>query len=85
MNQDEAFEVFDEKLKLNPIERAGVIRLHNEITAVLVAAGVIVRAFLQGSFARKTMLGPCGTWTRSPSWPGVWPTGLTLAPCRCWP
>jgi hypothetical protein len=58
MNQDEAFEVFDEKLKLNPIERAGVIRLHNEITAVLVAAGVIVRAFLQGSFARKTMLGP---------------------------
>jgi Second Messenger Oligonucleotide or Dinucleotide Synthetase domain len=58
MNQDEAFEVFDEKLKLNPIERAAAIRLHNEITAVLLAAGVIVRAFLQGSFARKTMLGP---------------------------
>jgi hypothetical protein len=58
MKQEEAFEVFDQKLKLNPRERAAAIRRHNEITAVLLAAGVIVRAFLQGSFARKTMLGP---------------------------
>ena len=70
MNQEEAFEVFDQKLKLNPRERAAAIRLHNEITAVLLAAGVIVRAFLQGSFARKTMLGPpagCGQG-RDPVW-----------------
>jgi hypothetical protein len=58
MNQDEAFEAFDEALKLNPTERAAAIVLHNEITARLRAAGVITGAFLQGSFARKTMLGP---------------------------
>jgi Second Messenger Oligonucleotide or Dinucleotide Synthetase domain len=58
MNQDEAFEAFDDALKLNPTERAAAIVLHNEITARLRAAGVITAAFLQGSFARKTMLGP---------------------------
>ena len=58
MNQDEAFEVFDQALKLNPSERAAAILRHNEMTARLRAAGVITSAFLQGSFARKTMLGP---------------------------
>jgi hypothetical protein len=58
MNQDEGFEVFDERLKLNPIERAAAILLHNKITGRLRAAEIITSAFLQGSSARKTMLGP---------------------------
>lgn len=58
MNQDEAFQVFDDRLKLNPVERSAAILLHNQITALLRAAGIITSAFLQGSFARKTMLGP---------------------------
>jgi hypothetical protein len=58
VNQTQAFEALDEALKLNPAERAAAIRLHNEITEHLRTAGIIATAFLQGSFARKTMLAP---------------------------
>jgi predicted nucleotidyltransferase len=58
MNQREAFVDFDEELKLDPTERTAAQRLHNEITELLIRAGVIVFTFLQGSFARKTMLAP---------------------------
>jgi predicted nucleotidyltransferase len=54
----EAFETFDENLKLNPLERIRAETTHREITALLIAKGVIVAAFLQGSFARKTMIAP---------------------------
>ena len=58
MNQRRAFAEFDEELKLDPAERTAAERLHNELTEQLIRAGVIVFAFLQGSFARKTMLAP---------------------------
>lgn len=54
----DAFGEFDENLKLDPGQRAEAQRVHNDITAVLVANKVIVGAFLQGSFARKTMIPP---------------------------
>jgi hypothetical protein len=58
VNESEAFAEFDEELKLEPAERKAAQRLHNEMTQLLIRAGVIVSAFLQGSFARKTMLAP---------------------------
>jgi hypothetical protein len=58
VNESEAFAEFDEELKLDPAERKAAQRLHNEMTQLLIRAGVIVSAFLQGSFARKTMLAP---------------------------
>lgn len=54
----EAFDEFDNNLKLDPDERAGAEACHNEITSLLKDAGLIVAAFLQGSFARKTMIAP---------------------------
>jgi hypothetical protein len=54
----DAFEEFDEQLKLDPVERSAAQDVHNAITALLLRAGVIVSAFLQGSFARKTMIAP---------------------------
>jgi len=54
----DAFDTFDENLKLDPDERAEAIKTHNEITDLLRDAGLIVGAFLQGSFARKTMISP---------------------------
>jgi hypothetical protein len=54
----EAFDLFDENLKLNPVERARAEKTHREITALLMLKGLIVSAFLQGSFARKTMIAP---------------------------
>jgi hypothetical protein len=58
MNETQAFDRFDDELKLDPIERARAEKCHLEITAVLRGAGLIVLAFLQGSFARKTMISP---------------------------
>jgi hypothetical protein len=52
------FDEFDEALKLNPGERLRAERIHNEITAYLIAKGLITSAFLQGSFRRKTMIAP---------------------------
>lgn len=54
----EAFEEFDERLKLDVAERAAAELLHNEITALLVDKGLITSAFLQGSFRRRTMIAP---------------------------
>lgn len=54
----QAFKALDENLKLDPHERDRAVRLHNAITDLLLAAGIIVSAFLQGSFRRKTMLAP---------------------------
>jgi hypothetical protein len=55
---DEAFKAFDNTLLLDPRERAAAERLHNEITDLLRSAELITAAFLQGSFARKTMISP---------------------------
>lgn len=54
----EAFAEFDENLKLDPKERKTAEDRHNAITTLLLRAGIIVSAFLQGSFARKTMIAP---------------------------
>ena len=54
----EAFAEFDENLKLDPNERKAAQDRHNAITTLLLRAGIIVSAFLQGSFARKTMIAP---------------------------
>lgn len=54
----EAFDRYDDHLKLDRAERNAARDTHNRIRDVLRAAGLIVDAFLQGSFARKTMLAP---------------------------
>lgn len=54
----DAFDEFDEELRLDPDERQDAIDLHHEIRDVLADAGVCGSAILQGSFARKTMLEP---------------------------
>jgi hypothetical protein len=53
-----AFDEFDAALNLNRREREQAQRRHQEITEVLTAAGFASSTFLQGSFARKTMLKP---------------------------
>ena len=52
------FEEFDEALKLDPGDRARAERIHKEITDYLISIGLIIGAFLQGSFRRKTMIAP---------------------------
>lgn len=54
----EAFDEFDENLKLDPAERNAAEKIHNAITDLLRGLGLIITAFLQGSFARKTMIAP---------------------------
>lgn len=54
----EAFGIFDEALNLDTRERDAARSRFAEVRDCLVAAGVAVDAFLQGSFARKTMLTP---------------------------
>lgn len=58
MTIQEAFEEFDDALKLDSVERQKAIDLHHKIRDVLAAAGICAHAILQGSFARKTMLAP---------------------------
>jgi hypothetical protein len=53
-----AFKQFDEALNLDPAERKAAERRHRQVTECLVAVGLAVTTFLQGSFARKTMLKP---------------------------
>jgi Second Messenger Oligonucleotide or Dinucleotide Synthetase domain len=53
-----AFDEFDAALNLDQRERELAQRRHREVTEVLMAAGVASSTFLQGSFARKTMLKP---------------------------
>ena len=55
---DEAFDEFDDNLKLDPDERAAAQKIHKEITSLLIEKRLIIDAFLQGSFRRKTMIAP---------------------------
>jgi hypothetical protein len=55
---DTSFTQFDNNLNLDPIVRHQAQRIHNEIRDELTRAGLIAGSFLQGSFARKTMLKP---------------------------
>lgn len=57
-NNVAAFNQFDEELNLDPAERKAAQRRHRQVTECLVAVGLAVTTFLQGSFARKTMLKP---------------------------
>lgn len=54
----DAFDEFDENLKLDRTERDAAQKIHNDITSLLIEKGLITGAFLQGSFARKTMISP---------------------------
>lgn len=53
-----AFGVLDAELSLDPDERRRAQEIHNEIREVLESTGLVTGSFLQGSFARKTMLKP---------------------------
>lgn len=58
MKEAEAFNAYDEELNLDPAERRRAEVFHNDLTEYLRQRGLISSAFLQGSFARKTMLKP---------------------------
>lgn len=53
-----AFNLYDATLNLDKSERARAQKRHQDITALLVASGIVALTFLQGSFARKTMRKP---------------------------
>jgi Second Messenger Oligonucleotide or Dinucleotide Synthetase domain len=55
---DKAFAAYDESLNLDPAIRRKAQGRHHEIRQVLADAGLVRGSFLQGSFARKTMLKP---------------------------
>jgi hypothetical protein len=55
---DSLFAKLDENLNLDPKVRQKAQTLHNDIREDLTEAGLIAGSFLQGSFARKTMLKP---------------------------
>ncbi len=55
---ERAFDEFDAELNLDPVERLRAVTFHNELTARLMSDEIISGSFLQGSFARKTMLSP---------------------------
>jgi len=57
-NTAAAFNQFDEGLNLDPAERKAAQRRHRQVTECLIAVGLAVTTFIQGSFARKTMLKP---------------------------
>lgn len=54
----EAFDEFDEQLKLDPAEREAAKDCHHEIGDILDEEDYTVGRFLQGSFRRKTMIKP---------------------------
>lgn len=54
----DAFARYDEHLKLDADELDAAREMHHSIREILQDAGIISDAFLQGSFARKTMLAP---------------------------
>lgn len=58
MKTSDAFERFDSNLNLDPDERLRAEAFHNGLSLGLRAEGLISGSFLQGSFARKTMLKP---------------------------
>lgn len=53
-----AFDAFDEDLNLDFRERKSAQKRHSDITDHLVSVSLAIGTFLQGSFARKTMLKP---------------------------
>jgi len=53
-----AFDEFDSSLNLDPDERGAAQKFHEELSGFLKEQGLIQSAFLQGSFARRTMLSP---------------------------
>jgi hypothetical protein len=55
---DSAFATFDRALNLDPTQRKRAQERHLAVTNVLKDAGFVESTFLQGSFARKTMLKP---------------------------
>jgi hypothetical protein len=55
---EQAFDSFDDELKLDPAKRIQAEAFHRDLTCRLKADQIISSAFLQGSFARKTMLKP---------------------------
>lgn len=55
---DNSFTQLDENLNLDPFVRQKAQTLHNTIRDDLTKDGLIAGSFLQGSFARKTMLKP---------------------------
>ncbi|MBD8057871.1 nucleotidyltransferase [Cellulomonas sp. JH27-2] len=71
-----AFEEFDGHLNLDPGERRHAQDLHREIRELLEDNGQVKDSFLQGSFARKTMLKPLKDVDiviilASDAWPGL--------------
>lgn len=58
MKTSDAFERYDSNLNLDPSERMRAEAFHNSLSLGLRTAGLISGSFLQGSFARKTMLKP---------------------------
>jgi hypothetical protein len=58
MDPADAFRRFDAELNLDPAERLRAEAFHNKLTIDLKADGLVSGGFLQGSFARKTMLKP---------------------------
>jgi hypothetical protein len=55
---DSSFTELDQNLNLDPFVRRQAQDIHNTIRDDLTKAGLIASSFLQGSFARKTMLTP---------------------------
>jgi len=58
MDTPAAFDRYDRSLNLDPAERLRAQQFHNTLSDCLKGLGLIIAAFLQGSFARKTMLKP---------------------------
>jgi hypothetical protein len=53
-----SFATFDDELNLDPRERDRAQKLHNDIRELLEDTRMVASTFLQGSFARRTMLKP---------------------------
>ena len=58
MKTTHAFASARDNIKLDAIELADAMAVHNRVTEHLKRLGLIVGAFLQGSLARKTMISP---------------------------
>ena len=58
MNAPDSFDQYDAALNLDPNERLRAQAFHNDLTTALRLDGIVSATFLQGSFARKTMLKP---------------------------
>lgn len=73
---DNAFQKFDDALKLDPQQLKQAQDRHKEIRELLQKTGQVSGSFLQGSFARKTMLKPLKDvdiviLLNKEAWPGI--------------